>query len=180
MAQLNRLSSRYATAILELSMERGALNENLDQAILLRDVLSEGDVQQIITHPRVSVEEKQSFYKQAFEKHISRDMMSFLNLATVKNRVEFIVPSLDSFIEMANEKVGKTTALVVSAVPLKAEQVKALAALLTKKLEKQVTIEQEVDPSIIGGLYVKVDGYYVDRTIKTRLQEIKLSLNESN
>jgi len=175
-----QLSNRYATAIFDLSMERGMLNENLDQAIFMRDVLNNDECKNIITHPRISAKEKNSFFDEIFSKHISADMLGFLRLAVAKNREEFIIPALSSFIDMANDHVRRTTALVISAVPLKAEQVSALAALLSKKINKQVTIEQKVDPSIIGGLYIQVDGYFVDRTIKSRLQEIKVSLSEGD
>ena len=181
MAQLiNRLSTRYARAIFDLSVKRGTISENLDQAIFLRDVLKDEDCQNIIKHPRISPAQKKSFFDESFSKHISQDLMGFLHLAVSKNREAVIVPTLLSFIEMANDFVRKTTATVVSAVPLKTEQVNSLARLLSKKTNKQVSIEQKVDPSILGGLYVQVDGYFIDRTIKTRLQEIKLDMLEVN
>jgi F-type H+-transporting ATPase subunit delta len=175
-----QLSNRYAAAIFDLSMERGKLNENLDQAIFLRDTMSDKQIQNILTHPRISVSEKYSFFDEVFAKSISTDLLGFLRLAVSKNREEFIVPALSSFIDMANNHVRRTTALVISAVPLKAGQTDSLAALLSRKLSKQVTIEQKVDPSIIGGLYIQVDGYFIDRTIKTRLQEIKVSMSEGD
>jgi len=178
-AQLvNRLSTRYATAIFNLSVERGTLNKNLDQAILIRDVLADEGCQNIITHPRISPAQKQSFFNESFSNHVSQDLMGFLHLAIAKNRETIIVPTLLSFIGMANDFVRKTTATVVSAVPLKSEQVNSLARLLSKKTNKQVSIEQKVDPSILGGLYVQVDGYFIDRTVKTRLQEVKLNMME--
>jgi len=176
---INRLSARYATAIFNLSVERGTLSENLDQAIFLRDVLEDKDCQSIITHPRISPAQKRSFFNESFSNHIGQDLMGFLHLTVSKNREAVIVPTLLSFIEMANNFVRKTTATVVSAVPLKKEQVNSLAILLSKKTKKQVTIEQKVDPSILGGLYVQVDGYFIDRTIKTRLHEVKLNMMEN-
>jgi F-type H+-transporting ATPase subunit delta len=176
-AQLsNRLSSRYATAIFDLSVEKGVLNDNLDQAIFLRDVLSDDDYRGIITHPRISAAKKQSIFDEAFSGQISNELLGFLHLAVTKSREEFIVPVLRNFIDMANDYVRKTTAQVTCAVELKPEQITALAALLSKKLSKQVTIDQRVDPAVIGGLHIQVDGYYVDRTVKTRLQEIKDTL----
>jgi len=181
MAQLTkRLGNRYGTAIFELSIERGMLNENLNQAMFLRDALSDDDCKKIITHPRISSAEKISFFNQAFSEHISQDLLGFLKLTVTKNREEFIVPALSSFIDMANDFVRKTTATVISAVPLKADQLSSLAALLSKKTNKQVTIEQKIDPSVIGGLYIQVDGYVIDCTIKTRLQEVKSSMMESS
>jgi len=175
-----QLSNRYAAAIFELSVERGRLDENLGNALMMRDVLKDKECQEIITHPRISAAEKRSFFDEVFKKHVSDDLQGFLHLAVTKNREAFIVPTLSTFIDMANAYVRKTTASVISAVPLRDEQVTSLAALLSKKLEKDVTIEPKVDPSVIGGLYINVDGYFVDRTIKTRLHGIKLSLSEGD
>ena len=174
-----QLSSRYAMAIFNLSIKRGNLNENLDQALYLRDALKDEKCQTLLTHPRITEAAKHAFFDEVFSSHINKDLLGFLHLAVSKNREEFIVPVLSDFIDMARDFLRKTTALVVSAVPLRDDQVSSLAALLARKLNKQVTIEQKVDPSIIGGLYIQVDGYFVDRTIKTRLQDVKNSLSET-
>ena len=180
MAQLsNRLSNRYATAIFSISIERGSLNENLKQAVLMRDVLSDKECLSLITHPRITAAEKRSFFDEVFSNYISQDLMGFLHLAVTKNREDFIIPVLSDFIDMGNNHIRRTTASVVSAVPLEPRQVSDLAALLSKKLDKQVSLDLKVDPSVIGGLYIQVDGYFVDRTIKTRLQDIRLNLMES-
>lgn len=175
-----QLSSRYATALFNLSIERGMVNESLDQAVFLRDTLKDKKCQNLLTHPRISTTEKQTFFNEAFKGRINPDMLGFLHLAVSKNREAFIVPALSDFIDMANEHMRKTTALVVSALPLKDEQRSALANLISRKISKHVTIEQKIDPSVIGGLHIQVDGYFVDTTIKTRLQEIKTTLSKGD
>ena len=173
-----QLSNRYATAIFELAQERGALEEGLDQAVFLRDLLREDDVNMIITHPRIPGAEKKSFFDEAFKKHVNADLMGFLHLAVDKGREEYIVAILNDFIDMANAHLRKATAYVTAAFPLKQGQTAALAALLSRKLSKQVDISLKVDPKVIGGLYIQVDGYYMDRTIRTRLQEMKSIMAE--
>ena len=175
MAQLSR---RYGTAIFELALERGNLNESLDQALFLKDVLKEDDCKAILTHPRISSNEKKSFLDEAFKNHVSTDLMGLLHLSIDKSREEYIIPILTEFITMSKRSLRKATAVVVSAVPLKEEQKAALSALLSRKLNKQVEIDVRVDPAVIGGLHIQVDGYYIDRTIRTRLQELKLSMTE--
>jgi len=173
-----QLSNRYAAAIFDLSLERGVLDENLSQAIVMRDALEDEQCHSIITHPRISATEKRSFFDKIFLDRVSKDLLGFLHLAVTKNREAYIVPVLDAFIEMARTHLRRTTALVISAIPLREEQTNALAELLSKKINKQVSIEQRTDPSVIGGLFIQVDGYFIDRTVKTRLQDIKLSLSE--
>ena len=171
-----QLSNRYATAMFNLAIERGNLDESLNQAVYLRDVIKGDDCKSIITHPRISLEEKKAFFDEVFKDHINIEMMGFLHLVVDKGRTEFIVPILEDFIDMGNDHLGKITALVVSAVPLREEQLSVLAGLLSRKLNKQVDVDAKVDPLVIGGLYVRAGNYYVDRTIKYRLQEMKSSM----
>ena len=173
-----QLSNRYGTAIFELALERGNLDESLSQALFLKDVLKEDDCKAILTHPRISANEKKSFLNEVFKDQINVDLLGLLHLVIDKSREEYIIPILTEFIDLAKRRLRKATAMVVSAVPLKEEQKTALAALLSRKLNKQVDIDVKVDPAVIGGLHIQVDGYYIDRTIRTRLHEIKLSMTE--
>jgi F-type H+-transporting ATPase subunit delta len=173
-----QLSNRYGLALFNLSVEQNRLDSNLEAAVFLRDTLKDPKCQSVITHPRITSPEKRAFFKNVFAGHIGADLLGFLYLAVNKNREAFIVPALTKFIEMARKHRRETTALVVSAVPLREGQVSALASLLSKKLVKKVDIAQKVDSSIIGGLYIQVDGFYIDRTIKSRLQDMKNSMSE--
>jgi len=172
-----KLSNRYAAALFDISIERDALRENLDQADFLREMLKGKECQGVITHPRISTAEKKKFFDTAFSGQISADLLGFLYLAVSKNREKIIIPVLADFIDMGNRHIRKTTATVVSAVDLRNDQVSSLASLLSKKLDKQVDIAVKVDPSVIGGLYIQVDGFYIDKTIKTRLRDIKDSMS---
>ena len=180
-----QLSNRYAAAIFQLALARGdqegaegGLRESLNQALMLRDVMKEEECQTILTHPRISGTEKKSFLDEAFKNHVNVNLMGLLYLVVDKGREEFIVPILNEFIDMANTQLRKATALVVSAYPLKNEQRDQLAALLSRKLDKQVEIDVKVNPSVIGGLYIQVDGRYIDRTVKTRLLDLKEEMHE--
>ena len=66
-----------------------------------------------------------------------------------------------------------TTAHVVSAATLSEAQLCALADMLSKKLNKQVEISPGIDPSLLGGLYIQVDGRVIDHTVKKQLSDIK-------
>jgi F-type H+-transporting ATPase subunit delta len=71
----------------------------------------------------------------------------------------------------------QTTASVVSAVPLSDTQASQLTALLAKKTGKQVDVTVLVDPSVIAGISIHVDGYFLDRTVRTMLKDMKETFN---
>ncbi len=72
----------------------------------------------------------------------------------------------------------QSVVLPSAAAPLSADQVKALAETLKAKLGKTVTLNQFVDPSLIGGLQVKVGSQLIDSSLKTKLAAMKIAMKE--
>ena len=72
--------------------------------------------------------------------------------------------------------VGAAAAKVVSAAALTEQQISALRKLLEKKLEKRVEVSLEIDASLIGGFYIYIDGYIIDRTVKKQIRDMKESI----
>lgn len=173
------LSARYATALFELSNEGGKLHEYLEQAEFLRDTLQSDDCRRIITHPRISTAEKFAFFGDVFP-DINTDFRGFLHLAVAKNRENYIIPSLTALVEMIRSYQSLATAKVISAIELTDVQIAQLSAVLSKKLKKKVDVTVEVDPSVIGGLSIQVEGYYVDRTVKSLLKDMKETVKKGS
>ena len=73
---------------------------------------------------------------------------------------------------------GEVSADVTSATALSKEQVANLAETLKQKIGKTVTLTEHVDPSLIGGLVVKVGSQMIDSSLKTKLSAIKIAMKE--
>lgn len=170
------LGIRYATALFDISQESGLLNDYLEQAQLVRDNIVSEEAQRVLTHPRITSEEKFAFLQKAFGEHIHQDLLGFMRLVVSKNREAFLLPALNKLVEMIKTHKRQTTARVVSAVPLTDEQASQLTMLLAKKLGKQVDIAVLVDPTVIAGISIHVDGYFLDRTVRTMLKDMKENL----
>jgi F-type H+-transporting ATPase subunit delta len=170
------LGIRYATALFDISQESGLLDDYLEQAQLVCDNLQDEDALRILTHPRISSEEKFAFLQNAFGEHIHQDLLGFMRLVVSKNREAFLLPALSKLVEMIKTHNKETTARVVSAVPITDAQAAELTALLEKKLDKKVAISVVVDPSVVAGISIHVDGYFLDRTVKTMLKDMKENL----
>jgi len=167
------LVNRYAAALLDLSVESDKLEENIKAAEMLRDVLRDKDCRTFLEHPHIQDWEKHEFLEKLFAGRISADLMGFLRLAVAKSREAVIVPTLDAFIEMGKKHMGELTAWVVSAAPLSEEKINSIKNILAKKLDKQVEIRHRVDPALIGGLYIHVNGRLIDYSVKNRLKMMK-------
>ena len=170
------LGIRYANALFDISNESGLLDDYLEQAQLVRDNIADADAQHVLTHPRISSDEKFAFLQKAFGENIHQDLLGFMRLVVSKNREAFLLPALEKLIEMIKARKMQTTARVVSAVPLTDEQAAQLTTMLEKKVGKKVDVTVLVDSSVIAGLSIHIDGYYLDRTVRTMLKDMKETL----
>ena len=175
---MERLSVLYASALFDLALESGAVDEFLDQAAFIRESLKGEDCRKILVHPHILASEKHEFFRKIFESRVRDDLLGFLFLAADKNREAFLLPALDALIDMIERHNNKITARVLSAVPYDASQAEALKELLSNKLRKQVELSIKVDPSLLGGPYIYADGYYIDWTIKKRLRDLTVHMKE--
>jgi len=173
------LGIRYATALFEISQSGGMLKEYLDQAQMICDHLQEDDALLVLTHPRISADEKFDFFRKVFGDSIDQDLQGFVHLVISKNREAYLLPALEKLVEMIKYHQNQTTAKVVSATPLTDAQADKLAAVLSKKLNKEVDVIVVVDPSQIAGISIHVDGYLIDRTVKSMLRDMKDVLTET-
>ena len=95
------------------------------------------------------------------------------------NRRLFAVPGvIAAFKRLAAKHRGEVAAEVVSAEPLSERHVADLKAALKASLGKDVTLSARVDPSLIGGLIVKVGSRMIDDSLKTKLNSLKLAMKE--
>lgn len=103
---------------------------------------------------------------------------NFLRIVARNGRLFALDQIIVSFRELAAAARGEVSADVTSAAPLTKEQASALGETLKAKLGKSVTLNQFVDPSLIGGLQVKVGSQMIDSSLKTKLAAMKIAMKE--
>lgn len=168
-----KVKDRYARALFQITKERSLVEEDLEQVIFVRDSLKGEDTQSFLEHPNISNTTKYDLFDKAFSNRVNKHIMGFLYLMVRRNRESFILPALNEYVELANRYFGKTVARVVSAEPLSEEQIKSLAKILSKKTGMEVEIKTEIDPDVIGGFYVLVEGKIFDNTIRASINKTK-------
>jgi len=175
---MERLSSLYASALFDLALERGEVGDFLEQTVLVRDMLMDTTYKRVLVHPHISASEKQELFCGALAGHINSDLIVLLFLVTDKNREVFLIPALTALIGLIERHMKKATAKVSFATALDEKQLAEMKEILSDKLGKTVEIDLKVDPSIIGGPYIYVDGYYIDWTVKARLRDLTVHMKE--
>ncbi|CCO08432.1 F0F1 ATP synthase subunit delta [Desulforamulus hydrothermalis] len=171
------VARRYAQALYEIARDKNAL-DTMEQELKGVAEAIEGtrELQKVLYHPQVLPGEKKKLLKALFEGKISAETMNFLGLVVDKRRENYISGIAAEFAALANEARGKVAAEVTSAIQLSDEQKQQLIQVASRLAGKQVEPTFAVDPSLIGGVVVKIGSKVIDGSIKTRLAALKSRL----
>jgi F-type H+-transporting ATPase subunit delta len=100
----------------------------------------------------------------------------FLGLVA-QNRRLFVLPGIiKAYHAMLADRRGEQTAQVTAARALTPAQQGALAEVVRRMVGGKISIEVKVDPSLLGGLIVRVGSSMIDSSIRTRLQKMQLAM----
>lgn len=173
------MAGRYASALFDLAKEASQVKEVEAELTKFQGLLDESeDLRRMVRSPVISSDEQARAMDAIMSKaEISGLAGNFLKLLTSNRRLFAVADMIKGFRSLAAKDRGEVTAEVASAVVLSDAQVEALKASLKESIGKDVTLATRVDPSLLGGLVVKVGSKMIDSSLKTKLQNLKVSLN---
>ncbi|MDM9621447.1 ATP synthase F1 subunit delta [Rhizobium sp. AC44/96] len=184
MADTSQLTSgvaeRYASSLFELALEEKAVDTVTADLDRFQAMLDESeDLKRFVSSPVFSAEDQLKAIVAISEKAgISGFFANFLKVVA-RNRRLFALPGMiKAFRIIAANQRGEITAEVTSAHALSAAQETELKAALKGVTGKDVALAVTVDPSILGGLIVKVGSRQIDTSLRTKLSTLKLALKE--
>jgi F-type H+-transporting ATPase subunit delta len=168
------LAGRYATALFDLARDErqiDAVGRSLDA--LNQALLDSKDFAELITSPLVSRQEAgEAFAGLAPQLGLDTITANFLGVLAKNGRKGELPKIIRAFRRLSAEHRGEVTAEVVTARPLNDEQIAALKQQLRTRAGRDVTIDAEVDPNILGGIVVKLGSQQIDASIRTKLNRL--------
>lgn len=168
------LDRRYALALYQLASEQNKVDEIISQFKQVCDLLDENKkLKEIIEHPQISSKEKKDIIKKVFNDNIDKDLLGFLDLLIDKDRIEGLRAKFEQVEEVMLEKSNKIKATVKSCIKLSDEQRKLLIEKLENKYKKTIILEETIDTSIIGGIYLKIGNDVIDGTLAHQYDEME-------
>jgi F-type H+-transporting ATPase subunit delta len=177
-ADASGLAGRYAAALFELADEGDTLDAVAGDLGNLRSLLGESaDLGRLIRSPVLSREEQGRAITAVAERAGFHELtVRFLGLLAQKRRL-FVLPEIIAAYEtmLAHQK-GEVSAELVSAVALSDDQARAVQEQLSAALGQSVTLARAVDPSLLGGLVVRVGSRMIDASLRTKLQRLELAM----
>lgn len=168
------LDRRYALALYEVAESRGKVKEYLDDLHSIVNLMNQdSEFLQILKHPQLSTSKKKEIITQLFKSKIDDELLSFLLVLIEKDRILLLEGKVKEFEKIYLEKNNTVIAEVKSVIPLDDEDRQNLTTKLENLYSKKIILKDEIDKSIIGGVYVKVGNDVIDGTVKSKLNEMK-------
>lgn len=172
------LAGRYATALFELAKDKKQVSKvEASLASVAKALTESDDLKALTTNPVISRSEAKDAVA-AVAKKMKLDALTANTLGVLADnrRLPELASVARSFATLAANDRGELTAEVVSARKLTATQQKNLSAKLKARMGRNVAINSTVDPSILGGLIIKVGSEMIDSSIKTRINSLATAM----
>lgn len=168
-----QVGALYGKAIL------GAAGNDADEIVLQLNAIVQQcfaqypALEQLLASPRVSQVEKESLIDRVFRGKIHAKLLNFLKVLCRRGRVGWLRGIQVSASAIRDEQLGRIRVVVTSAYALTGDQQKTIAAKLGQTLGKEVVLEEKVDPSLLGGILIRVGDQVFDGSVLGKMSAIR-------
>lgn len=176
------IARRYAKALFIVSKEEGSLDDYTRSLADFAQLYAENpEVVDVLTNPVYPMDVRSKVMEHLVKATESSQVMSnFMNLLVHKKRAGILPDIAEQFNSLVDEDRNICQGTVISAMELTPDLQDKVQAMLEKITGKQVVLETQVDPAIIGGLIAKVGDLVLDGCLKTQLAGLKESIKGSD
>lgn len=177
-SQTKGLAARYALALYELADDQKALDAVASDLASFRQLVAESDAfVRLIRSPVLSRADQTHGVAAICDKFGANALTAkFLGMLATNRRLFALPDMITAYLAELARRRGEVAADVTSAVPLSDDQVKAVTDALRTVVGKKVSVNLAVDPSLIGGLVVRVGSRMIDSSLRTKLLRLQFAM----
>lgn len=175
-----RVASRYAKSMLDLALEQGMLEQvQQDMALFAKTVKENRDFDLFLSNPIINHGKKLAILKSLFTGKVSDLTLKFYLLITQKNREAILASVATEFEKQYNAYKGIAIAHVTTAVPLTPELRSQIGQKVSQETGKTIQLRENVDPTLIGGMVLRIGDNQLDGSIRTNLRNLRNKFKEN-
>jgi F-type H+-transporting ATPase subunit delta len=178
---LSGVASRYASALFELADEAKSVDAVAADLDRFDQMIQESpELQRLIRNPIFTAEEQE----RAIDALLTRAGIAglagnFIRLVAAKRRLFALPDMIRAFRELVADAKGIVRAQITLAQQPSDGVMNDVRAALREVAKAEVALDVKIDPALIGGMIVKIGSRMVDASVRTKLNSIRLSLNEA-
>jgi F-type H+-transporting ATPase subunit delta len=174
---MSSIARRYAKAIIAVAQEQNALEQTGDELRLLRALAEEPEIAQGLANPLLSAEARRGLARAIAAQLKLRPIMGdFLSLLADHRRLDQLIGIADQYQRILDQMLGRVRATITSSAPLAPPQAEAVISALGRQTGRTVLAEERVDPGLLGGLVVDIEGKVYDGSLRTQLEALAASI----
>ncbi|HYE97150.1 MAG TPA: ATP synthase F1 subunit delta [Rubricoccaceae bacterium] len=166
----NPVARRYALALYEEAAQHGAADRvDGDMGMIAETLQGARELRAAIASPVVPRPKKEALLSRLFDGKVDDLVMRFVKLLVAKQREELLPEIVAAYVALRDERHGLIEAQVRTARPLGYDESRRLEQALAARTGKKVRLRLDVDPSLLGGLVVRVGDRVFDRSLRHQL-----------
>ena len=176
MARQESAARRYAEAAFQVAVRDdtvAAWRAELDTAAA---VASDETVGRMLANPAVSLETRTEMAETIFGSVVGRPVLNLVTLMLRRGRIHELTRLAAEFHRLDNARQGIAIATATSATALEPDEVRALTERMEQFTGGRVELDLQVDPSLLGGLVVRVGDRLIDGSVRGRLERLRNQL----
>ncbi len=174
-----RLSRRYAKAIFSLAEEERAEDNCASELDRFVEAYNTTALNTVLTNPAFGVQVRKNItVETARALNLSTLVIRFLSFLSERDRLAYLPNIVLHYHRLLDEAKGRVVARVVTSTPLGAAMLQNVNRVLKNICGKEVIVEEETQPDLIGGLVVELEGKVYDGSIRTQLERMKETIEK--
>ncbi|BBO85650.1 ATP synthase subunit delta [Desulfosarcina ovata subsp. sediminis] len=172
------IARRYAKALMLIGKEDGQTDTYREELSAFAKLIEqEKSLQQVLVNPLYNADGRKKVLLNLIDNlNLSKAMATFLLFLFDKGRIGFLGNINDFFQKFADELKGVARASLVSATELSSEAIDKIRSALSKRTGKDIILEVEQDPDLIGGIVTRIGDLVLDGSVRTQLLNMRQSL----
>lgn len=169
-----RLSRRYAKALFELALEERREDEVGQEIDRFLTAYSGSSLPAVLNNPAFSLGSRKNIIIEVSRGlQLSPLAVHFLSLLLERDRLSYLPSVASRYRRLLDEKKGRVEAVVVAPDPLAAATLERMREALGKVSGKEVVLQQESDPGLIGGVVIQLEGKVYDGSVRTQIEKMR-------
>ena len=170
----------YAETLRRIAEREGAMDATDAGMTTLAAVLErEKKFARFLAGPHISAEDKKAVLARAFGERLHPALVRFLNLVVDKRREPLLGEIATAWRELLDERANRATATLATAAEIDADMRESIRAALERTTGKSIVLEHQIEPSLIGGVVLRVGDIILDGSVRRRLEILRTRLKKA-
>lgn len=172
---MSAVAQRYARAVLSLAIEEKVVREvATDLESLAKMIALSPELEGLLGNPMLPAAERGAVVQSIAEKVGAHKLTrNSLRLLADKGRLAYLPELVVAFQHLADDTLGRARAKLRATAPLSDEELEQIRKALSARTEKDVVIETQIDPELLGGVVASVGDTVFDSSVRSRLERLR-------